>query len=500
MQRAIQIEPGSRFIAAWELGLRIGALLHPTPDMPPLLVTLQKKIAEGEPNNVRIEELSDADVQCLRTTWKGIDIPDALNMTQEQWALCNAAFQAATDRPTWDLVPQFKNYVQAAKSEHARIANKHVQAMNALINAGRMRAYDADLAPVQKVDGWGSQIPVEDARAYLASLGIELREHAPPGRRTITDILAAMNQSLEQQASEAVAEGYRPPEGPYRRALPAGKWLFTIAEAALETALALHPEQAEDPGDAKVKSFYLHDVSRPQQGIYPNDEQAQELDDIWNSAGLPRPAFPMEQYAFDAYALALSRSARGGEWGLGADLTSRETHASKLRAATRKAHEEMLRQAIAAGTVVLLHPGTLTPIGAAAAGESALIRVADVVKFAASMPMPIELVVPPAGSESQPGPADAKAAALGVPSDSEGTSLAEQWKAAAGDTRRRWEIAEQAKRRCGGVVAEAARLLQLGKSTGPLYRALDYPKKNGGASGASGADRWAQLTAKPHKP
>ena len=90
MQRAIQIEPGSRFIAAWELGLRIGALLHPTPDMPPLLVTLQKKIADGEPNNVRIEELSDADVQCLRTTWKGIDIPDALNMTQEQWAQCRA--------------------------------------------------------------------------------------------------------------------------------------------------------------------------------------------------------------------------------------------------------------------------------------------------------------------------------------------------------------------------------------------------------------------------
>ncbi|WP_018913657.1 hypothetical protein [Thiomonas sp. FB-6] len=392
MHRVIQIEPGSRFIAAWELGLRIGALLHPTPDTPPLLVTLQKKIAEGEPNNVRIEELSDADVQYLRATWKDIGIPDALNMTQEQWALCNAAFQAAADRPQWDLVPRFKNYVQDAKSEHGRIANKHVQAMNALITAGRMRAYDADLAPVQKVDSWGSQVPVEDARAYLAGLGIELREQVPAPRRTIIDTLAAMNQSIEQQAAEALADGYRPPEGPYRHALPVGKRHFTVYEATLETALAVHPRQADDLGAAKVKGFLLHEVGRPQQGVYPSDEQARELDDIWNSAALPRPAFPMERYTFDAYVLALSQSARGSEWALGANLTSRETHAGVLRAATCKAHEEMLRQAVAAGTVTLLHPGTLTPIGAAAAGENALIRREDLVKFAADMPDPIELV------------------------------------------------------------------------------------------------------------
>ncbi|OIQ83767.1 hypothetical protein GALL_344290 [mine drainage metagenome] len=415
--QVIEIPSGSRFISAWELGRRIGALLHPTPDTPPLLVTLQKKIAEAEPGHYRIEELSDADVQYLRATWKGIDIPDALNMTREQWALCKAAFQSAPDRPVWDLVAGFRDYASEARSEQFRIANKHVHAMNALIGSGSMRAYDADLAPVQKVDGWGSQIPVDDAREYLANLGIELREQEPAVRRTVASILEWADQSTEHQAAEALAAGYRPPEGPYRRTLPIGKRFFTISECALETARALHPEQPDDPSSAKVKSFYLHEVSRPQQGFYPNDEQAQELNHIWNSAGLPRPTFPMERYTFDAYALALSRSARGSEWGLGADLTSRETHASTLRATTRKAHEEMLRQAVASGTVVLLHPGTLTTLGAAAAGENALIRAADVVKFAASMPVPIELVVPLVEAELQPAarvaaPAEQHAAAL----------------------------------------------------------------------------------------
>ncbi len=90
----------------------------------------------------------------------------------------------------------------------------------------------------------------------------------------------------------------------------------------------------------------------------------------------------------------LSKSARGSEWALGAILTTREAHASILRAATRNAHAEMLRQAIAAGQITLLHPATKTPIGVEAAGDAALIRRDDLVMFAASMAEPIELVDP----------------------------------------------------------------------------------------------------------
>ncbi len=221
--------------------------------------------------------------------------------------------------------------------------------------------------------------------------------------------MAAMNQSLEQQADEALADGYRPPEGPYRRTLPSGQRFFTIAEAAMETALAMHPKQGDDSSSAKVKAFYLHQAKRPSRWV-DDAEHARELDEIWQAAGLARPAFPMEQYTFDAYALALSKSARGSEWALGKNLTSRETHASILRAATRAAHEKMLRHAIAAGTVTLLHPGTRTPIGAAAAGENALIRSADLVKFAATMPEPIELVEPLAEAQAAPESAPAEQA------------------------------------------------------------------------------------------
>ncbi|MDE2254175.1 MAG: hypothetical protein KGL42_07930 [Betaproteobacteria bacterium] len=399
----IEISAGSQFIAAWELGRRIGALLHPTPNPPPLLVSLRKKITEAEPKHFRIEELSDADLLYLRAVWKKIDIPEALNMTREQWAQCKAAFQAAPDRPAWDLVAEFRDYVSEARSEQFRIANKHVQAMNALISSGALRAYDAELAPVQKVDGWGAQLRVEDARAYLAELGIELRES--DGQRGGLGLIAAMNQSLAQQAVEALAAGYRPSEGPYRRTLPAGKRFFTIAEAAMEMALAVHPKQSDDPLTAKVKGLYLHEIARHAQGVYPTDEQWRELTEVWRSAGFPDPAFPMERYTFDAYALALSQSALGKTWALAPNLTSRETHAAPLRAATVNANAELLRQAIAAGTVVPLHPATKTPIDAASAGAAALIRRADLVKFAASLPEPIELVEP--ASESVPAQEDA---------------------------------------------------------------------------------------------
>lgn len=179
MGRYIEIEPGSTFIAAWELSRRIGALLCPPLNTPPLLVSLQKKIPQAEPKNFRIEELTDADLLYLRAVWKGSNIPDALNMTPEHWAQCKAAFQAAPDRPEWELVAGFRDYANEAKSEQYRIANKHIQALNALILSGRMRAYDADLVPVQRVDGRQTQILVNEAGAYLEPLGFELVESAP---------------------------------------------------------------------------------------------------------------------------------------------------------------------------------------------------------------------------------------------------------------------------------------------------------------------------------
>lgn len=391
--QVIEIPAGSRFIAAWELGRRIGALLHPTPDTPPLLVSLQKKIPEGGPMQFRIEELSDADLLYLRAIWKDIGIPDALNMSRQQWAQCKAALQAAPDRPAWDLAAGFRDYAQEARSEQFRIANKHVQTMNALISSGALRAYDAELAPVQKVDGWGAQLRVEDARAYLAELGIELRE--ADGQPGGLGIIVAMDQSLTHQAAEALVAGYRSSEGPYCRTLPAGKRFFTISQAAGETARAVYPEQVDDPASAKVSAFFLLDAADAGREVRLTEEVARELEAIWHAASLPPAVFPMEQWTAEAYALALRNSARGRNWVLRPGLRSRQKDANVLWATTRRDHEKLLRQAIAVGQITLLHPATKTPIGAAAAGDAALIRRDDLVKFAASLPEPVELVDPP---------------------------------------------------------------------------------------------------------
>ncbi|OIQ94831.1 hypothetical protein GALL_231860 [mine drainage metagenome] len=85
----------------------------------------------------------------------------------------------------------------------------------------------------------------------------------------------------------------------------------------------------------------------------------------------------------------------------------------------------------------------------------------------------------------------------------EGPTLPEQWKAAAGNRQRRAEIAVMAKQRCGGVVAEAARLLGLGTSTATLYRALKYAeqmkKQSVGHSVAGVVPMYAQLARKAHE-
>ena len=241
--QVIEIPAGSRFIAAWELGRRIGELLHPTPDGPPLLATLQKKVAEAEPKHFRIEELSDDDLLYLRAVWKGIDIPDALNMTREQWAQCKAAFQAAPDRPTWELVAVFRDYANEARSEQFRIANKHVQTINGQIRMGKMRAYDADLTPVQKVDGWTSQVSVEDARAYLAHLGIELRASASPAAPEPQAPTAAGRYTL-WDAAKAIGGATA---APFERVLDALVSSANAGELTIYQAGATFPHRPDGP-------------------------------------------------------------------------------------------------------------------------------------------------------------------------------------------------------------------------------------------------------------
>lgn len=78
---------------------------------------------------------------------------------------------------------------------------------------------------------------------------------------------------------------------------------------------------------------------------------------------------------------------------------------------------------------------------------------------------------------------------------------AEQWKAAAGDRKRRAQLALEMVNECQGNKSKAARCFELGKSTGPLYRALKYARENHPAniapSVAGDARMYSQLAGKP---
>ena len=99
----------------------------------------------------------------------------------------------------------------------------------------------------------------------------------------------------------------------------------------------------------------------------------------------------------------------------------------------------------------------------------------------------------PAPQEAAPAEQAATVAGPGTP--------AEQWEAARGDMKRRAALAVSMVKACQDNKAKAAR--RLGTTTGPLYRALKWAKKNAPASVAPSVagvvHMYAQLAGKAHK-
>jgi|GEM_PF-6568600 len=159
-------------IEAVTIAQKIAASLVKIPDTPDLLTVLQKKIPEGAPNNYRITDLTDDDFRLLRKIWAALPIPDELNMTREQYALCKKAFEESPDKPEWGLYVGFRDYRAEAKAEMIKIQNSHMALIESEAKQGRIKLLTAHLIPTYKVEP-GTLISIEDARAYLEPLGLD---------------------------------------------------------------------------------------------------------------------------------------------------------------------------------------------------------------------------------------------------------------------------------------------------------------------------------------
>lgn len=174
----IEIPAGQGFIEAGQIPNWIAERLVSVPNSPPLLATIEKRIPEGEPNHWRVENLTHEDVEYLFQIWAGLDVPPALNMTKEQWAVCKRIFETAADKPGWEAVAVFRDYRAEAEIARQKVRLAHFKQLEAEAKADKLRLLDANRVPTSKLE-YGTLISVEDASAYLAPLGFELRQPAP---------------------------------------------------------------------------------------------------------------------------------------------------------------------------------------------------------------------------------------------------------------------------------------------------------------------------------
>lgn len=169
----IEIPAGQHFIGAGWLANQIAACLVHVPEGPPLLLGIEKHIPLDQPGHFKAEKLTEEDGVYLRQLWAGLDIPPAWNMTREQWANCYKTFNAAPNKPIWDIRAVFDDFHGQARGERGQAAFKHFRLLEAEAKAGKLRLLDAHRALTTKLEH-DTLISIEDARDYAGPLGFAL--------------------------------------------------------------------------------------------------------------------------------------------------------------------------------------------------------------------------------------------------------------------------------------------------------------------------------------
>ncbi len=169
---AVKAQQNAKMIEVGIVAKKIAESLVQLPDTPPLLVAIQKKIPQSAPNHYRIADLTDDDVQLLRSMWADLPIPPFWNMTREQFAICKTVFEAATNKPEWDIQTEFRDYQAEAKSERGEIAIQHMRQIEAEVKQGRFEILTSHRIPTDKLEP-GTLMRISDARTYLQSLGLD---------------------------------------------------------------------------------------------------------------------------------------------------------------------------------------------------------------------------------------------------------------------------------------------------------------------------------------
>ena len=170
----IEIPAGATYVLAFDILKLIADKIKPIPDVPLRLSDLGKRTLQQDRGTLS-QTLSDSDHDLLDVIFVGLP-KLSRNITKAEWPAYQEAFDNAPNRPEWDLTTSFtdpnKEFHESAWKE-ARC--EYYKTMQTALEKERIRVWTKSGTPESTIK-WDSQILVNDARAYLASIMIELQE------------------------------------------------------------------------------------------------------------------------------------------------------------------------------------------------------------------------------------------------------------------------------------------------------------------------------------
>lgn len=169
----VDIPVGTQFLEAADIPNMIAEKLEPIPDIEPTICKLGKSFLIGE-KHWKHEELTPEDWKLLDEIW--CDLPPVRDATFTQFKRYREVFDAAPNKPEWDLLAEFQNHRGEAQIRQSTCRNEHFRHIDNAIKSGGMHALTWHRAPAASVQP-GVIVPIADARIYFKKCGFELREN-----------------------------------------------------------------------------------------------------------------------------------------------------------------------------------------------------------------------------------------------------------------------------------------------------------------------------------
>ncbi len=169
-----EVPKGTKLIDAGRIPEWVATKKVQFPYPPKYWVQIEKKIPSDQPNHFYIESLTQQDHLLLKEIWAGM--PDFSSVSREEFVAYFEKFDASPSRPQWTPYALFYSSEDEYRERQREVCAAQMEALGEAIKNGEIRALDLNLAPTKDGLKFGTMLTIDNARAYLATIGFELKE------------------------------------------------------------------------------------------------------------------------------------------------------------------------------------------------------------------------------------------------------------------------------------------------------------------------------------